>query len=168
MFGRSRRNQTDMETMKSVDMDSDVRAAAPAVRNARKALGDITNSIASIVTNNDQVTKRTGAFTAVVPTKEENLTTEMDTENSNTLSNRSSSPIDVSDRPYMQREADNIDARDTGNPLLCTCVINDMYEWFNKVEKNIMTNTSYMTTNQPHINERMRSILTDWLVRFYL
>lgn len=87
---------------------------------------------------------------------------EMDIANSN----RSPSGTIDSDRPYMQREADNIDARDAANPLLCTCVVNDMYEWFGKVEKGIMTNPAYMTTGQPHINERMRCILVDWLVRY--
>ena len=67
-------------------------------------------------------------------------------------------------REYMNREADDIDARDAGNPLLATCYVNEMYQNFNALERQYAVNANYMT-NQPYVNERMRAILVDWLVR---
>lgn len=69
----------------------------------------------------------------------------------------------VSERVYMQRPSDDIDARDSGNPVLATNYVNEMYENFNVLEKEVKVNPSYMT-NQPYVNERMRAILVDWLV----
>jgi hypothetical protein len=67
------------------------------------------------------------------------------------------------DRLYMRREADNIDIRDVDNPLLCTEVVNDMYDNFRRIEMEIRVDNNYMTT-QPHVNDKMRAILVDWLV----
>ena len=65
----------------------------------------------------------------------------------------------------MNRESDDIDARDAGNPLLATCYVNEMYQHFGNLERQYAVSPNYMT-NQPYVNERMRSILVDWLVRF--
>ena len=67
-------------------------------------------------------------------------------------------------RDYMNRESDDIDARDAGNPLLATCYVNEMYQHFNALERQYAVNANYMS-NQPYVNERMRAILVDWLVR---
>lgn len=75
-----------------------------------------------------------------------------------------SSSIDDA-RPYMRRDADNIDSRDIENPLLCTEVVNEMYENFKRIENEIKVDCNYMS-NQAHVNEKMRTILIDWLVRF--
>lgn len=68
------------------------------------------------------------------------------------------------DRAYMQRASDDIDARDSGNPLLAVSYVNEMYEKFNQLETELKVMPSYMN-NQSFINERMRAILIDWLVR---
>eukprot|EP01031_Cornospumella_fuschlensis_P050358 gene50358-61609_t len=34
-------------------------------------------------------------------------------------------PSNFADRPYMNRDVDDIDSRDAGNPLLCTGYVND-------------------------------------------
>ena len=67
-------------------------------------------------------------------------------------------------REYMQRQADDIDARDAENPLFCPEYVNDMYDIFRQLERQFQVNASYMT-NQPHINDKMRTILVDWLVK---
>jgi hypothetical protein len=70
-------------------------------------------------------------------------------------------------RPYMQRDADDIDTRDAANPLLCTDVVTEMYDHFCDLEQTHMVNASYMST-QSFINEKMRTILVDWLVEVHL
>jgi hypothetical protein len=74
-----------------------------------------------------------------------------------------SSSTRTSDRDYMRRESDDIDARDAGNPLLATCYVNEMYDNFGVLERKFSVSPSYMS-DQPYINERMRTILVDWLV----
>ena len=63
----------------------------------------------------------------------------------------------------MRREADDIDARDAKNQLLCSEYVNEMYDIFRQSEIEFRVNANYMLT-QPHINDRMRTILVDWLV----
>jgi len=46
-----------------------------------------------------------------------------------------SSDLSMEDRPYMRRPADDIDERDAENPLLCTEVVNQMYDNFGEAEK---------------------------------
>eukprot|EP01041_Mallomonas_annulata_P008985 gene8985-18595_t len=173
MFGRSKKYTADghVDTFKADDYDGNsIRAAAPPARS-RKALGDITNSIVTTApaSSKDAGPKKLGAFAQVVVSNHDNVVTEMDVAHAPPSSRSpTSGMMDNQDRPYMQREADNIDIRDTGNPLLCTSVVNEMYEYFAEVEKLIMTNPAYMSTSQPHINERMRCILIDWLVEVHL
>ena len=71
------------------------------------------------------------------------------------------------DRAYMLRPSDDIDARDAGNPVLATTYVNEMYVYYGETERKFSVNSAYMTT-QPYVNERMRSILVDWLVRLYI
>jgi hypothetical protein len=67
-------------------------------------------------------------------------------------------------RMYMQRACDDIDERDSENPLLVTEYVNEMYEHFSEVEKEFMVSHTYMS-RQEFVNEKMRAILVDWLVR---
>lgn len=112
----------------------------------RRVLGDITNS-----TSNDEVRSTgLGKKAVVVPA-------------AMVLSEEAT----VSDRPYMQRPSDDIDARDVGNPVLVSTYVDEMYEHFGDSEKKYMVNSNYMAS-QPYVNERMRTILVDWLVSLHV
>ena len=63
--------------------------------------------------------------------------------------------------------ADNIDERDTDDPLCVTSYVQDMYEHFRSKESSTSVRPVYME-DQRYINERMRSILVDWLVEVHL
>ena len=63
---------------------------------------------------------------------------------------------------YNRREADDIDARDANNPLMVTNYVQDIYAHMRQKEIASIS-TTYMQ-RQPHINEKMRAILIDWLV----
>lgn len=73
----------------------------------------------------------------------------------------------VSDRSYMQREVDDIDSRDHGNPLLVTAYVNEIYDHYCSLERANHVNPAYMA-GQEFINEKMRTILVDWLVEVHL
>lgn len=64
-------------------------------------------------------------------------------------------------------QVDNIDERDNGDPLCATEYVQDMYTLFREREYDTSVRPIYME-GQPHINERMRSILVDWLVEVHL
>ena len=64
----------------------------------------------------------------------------------------------------MLRPSDDIDARDAENPLLVTDYVNEMYHLFNEQEVLLAINHKYMSS-QPYVNEKMRCILIDWMVR---
>ncbi len=101
----------------------------------RRAFGDITN--AGAVMNNG-ANKPQAAFNAAAPVAES--------------------------RPYMDRGVDDIDARDGSNPLLASQCVNPMYEYFMESEKIFQVNPEYLQNNTL-INDKMRCILVDWLVR---
>jgi hypothetical protein len=63
--------------------------------------------------------------------------------------------------------ADKIDERDKDDPLCVTSYVQDMYGHFRSKEATTSVRPVYMD-NQPYINERMRSILIDWLVEVHL
>ena len=63
-------------------------------------------------------------------------------------------------------QPDNIDGRDSDDPLCVTDYVQEMYEYFRSKEELTSTRPVYME-NQPCINERMRSILVDWLVEVH-
>mmetsp|Transcript_38275 Transcript_38275/g.50440 ORF Transcript_38275/g.50440 Transcript_38275/m.50440 type:complete len:403 (+) Transcript_38275:329-1537(+) len=69
-------------------------------------------------------------------------------------------------RARSSRLPDDIDARDANEPLAVIEYVTDMYGYFKDREQNSI-NPAYMS-NQPHINERMRAILIDWLVEVHL
>lgn len=62
---------------------------------------------------------------------------------------------------------DDIDARDSDDPLCATSYVQDMYEHFRTKEVSTSVRPVYME-DQQYINERMRSILVDWLVEVHL
>lgn len=64
-------------------------------------------------------------------------------------------------------QVDNIDERDAGDPLFATKYVQDMYHHFREKEQSSSVRPIFME-NQPHINERMRSILVDWLAEVHL
>jgi hypothetical protein len=63
--------------------------------------------------------------------------------------------------------ADDIDERDADDPLCATSYVQEMYEHFRGKEHGTSVRPHYME-NQQFINERMRSILVDWLVEVHL
>jgi hypothetical protein len=65
---------------------------------------------------------------------------------------------------YNRREADDIDARDSSNPLMVTHYVQEIYSHYRQKEISCVSAT-YMQ-RQPHINEKMRAILIDWLVGY--
>ena len=76
-------------------------------------------------------------------------------------------PAASSSSAASRRVADNIDERDAHNPLAVTEYANDMYAHFREKEFRASVSSTYMT-RQPHINEKMRAILVDWLVEVHL
>ena len=64
-------------------------------------------------------------------------------------------------------QVDNIDERDADDPLCATEYVQEMYEYFRMKEASTSVRPVFMES-QPHINERMRSILVDWLVEVHL
>jgi len=68
---------------------------------------------------------------------------------------------------YQFGPSDDIDERDAEDPLCATEYVQDMYHHFRGKEAITSVRPLYME-NQPHINERMRSILVDWLVEVHL
>ena len=62
---------------------------------------------------------------------------------------------------------DDIDSRDQNDPLCVTSYVQDMYQHFSLKEADTSVRPFYMES-QPHINEKMRSILVDWLIEVHL
>jgi hypothetical protein len=68
---------------------------------------------------------------------------------------------------YQFGVPDNIDDRDAEDQLCVTAYVQDMYCHFREKEAASSVRPLYMES-QLHINERMRSILVDWLVEVHL
>lgn len=62
--------------------------------------------------------------------------------------------------------ADDIDERDSDDPLCVTSYVEDMYEHFRFKESSTSVRPGYMQ-QQPQITENMRAILVDWLVEVH-
>lgn len=71
------------------------------------------------------------------------------------------------DSYQMTGHTDNIDERDVDDPLCATGYVEDMYVHFREQELITSVRPVYME-GQTHINERMRSILVDWLIEVHL
>ena len=65
-------------------------------------------------------------------------------------------------------KVDNIDDRCKDDPLCATDYVQDMYDIFRKKEGLTAVLPVYMESTQSHINEKMRSILVDWLVEVHM
>lgn len=68
-------------------------------------------------------------------------------------------------RRYMQRPSEDIDERDSENPILATSCINELYENF-KAQEMLYAVHPYLTKErQPFLTEHMRAMVVNWLVR---
>jgi hypothetical protein len=71
------------------------------------------------------------------------------------------------DSYQMTGKLDDIDEGDKENPLCVSEYVEEMYSHFRYKEESTSVRPTYMES-QPHINNRMRSILVDWLVEVHL
>ncbi|KAI2510448.1 cyclin-like protein [Fragilaria crotonensis] len=133
----------------------------PAAMNARRAFRDVTNAARGAEMNPavGAVNKRSNAPVPIqLPARPEILV-------------ESRNPVEHirPDQNSYQHigQVDNIDERDADDPLCATEYVNDMYAHFRLIEGTKSVRPVFMET-QPHINERMRSILVDWLVEVHL
>lgn len=60
-------------------------------------------------------------------------------------------------------DVEDIDEEDELNPLLCAEYVKDIYKYMKKREKLLQVDPYF--SNQSEINEKMRSILVDWLIQ---
>jgi len=158
--------------------------------NSRRVLRDVTNS-----TVNDDVKKRgevnlnkrtvsvINENRVVLPVRQQSVQSIQGIENGAILPVRQQShiiaPVGIQGQAShgvapIRREAyqysgnvDDIDERDADDPLCATDYVQDMYQHFRMKELVTSVRPIYME-NQTHINERMRSILVDWLVEVHL
>ena len=149
-------------------LQSSVNTAAPAasknaiVGGARRGLRDITNVATGSAASGKAVVKPAAAKSGKPSTSlfsgtesaSGALASRTEPAESNSTSEASA---------YSRREADDIDARDASNPLMVTHYVQEIYAHMREKEVNCVSAT-YMQ-RQPHINEKMRAILIDWLVR---
>lgn len=61
----------------------------------------------------------------------------------------------------------DIDSQDRMNPLAASDYVNDIYNYYKRVENKYRVAPTYMSS-QADINEKMRAILVDWLVEVHL
>ena len=62
----------------------------------------------------------------------------------------------------------DIDAADKANPLACAEYVNQICNFWFRVEPSIHVQPTYMQSVQTDINDKMRAILIDWLVEVHL
>jgi hypothetical protein len=141
----------------SEQTDASLRMAAkPAVSNVRRrALGDITNAYSGEETKENFMVKKP-LVNLSQPTINEPIAPQV-------VSVRNAEDLQNDPRTYMQRPCDDIDSRDSDNPLLVTDYVNDMYVHFYEREKQYAVNPNYMF-KQSLVSDKMRCILIDWLV----
>lgn len=180
---RSLRPMDPMRVARKASGDIDV---TKRTSTRRRPLGDITNQENITSTTNEQLRKdirlssTTTATTTTVDTlppcasTSDIIMTEIFPEEHEPSSQGQQKAGDeeeeedyLNNRPYMNREVDDIDARDSENALLCSTYVEAMYENFRNVEQEFKVNPEYMK-NQPFINEKMRCVLIDWLVEVHL
>ena len=81
---------------------------------------------------------------------------------------RTTTTVNADPNSYqMTGTIDDVDARDKNDPLCVTSYVHEMYAHFRMKETVTSVRPLYMET-QPHINEKMRSILVDWLIEVHL
>ena len=114
-------------------------------------------SIAGQNGTRETATTRSGAFTRSSSMEETAMAEQ-----------RNTNAINADPNSYqMTGSVDNIDERDQNDPLCVTSYVNDMYNHFRMKETVTSVRPIYMET-QPHINQKMRSILVDWLIEVHL
>ena len=84
-----------------------------------------------------------------------------------TVTDATQQPVPNPSSYQYNGNSDNIDERDAEDPLCVTSYVQDMYHHFRSKEATTSVRPTFMEC-QPHINERMRSILVDWLVEVHL
>mmetsp|Transcript_11938 Transcript_11938/g.25856 ORF Transcript_11938/g.25856 Transcript_11938/m.25856 type:complete len:375 (+) Transcript_11938:242-1366(+) len=157
----------------------------------RRALRDVSNNAAQNADKNGQpnVTKRNGSSVALQPQRSVTLESreDADVSSANANANMNLPPPPAANHPALAPQApagnmdafmpgssyqysgpaDDIDERDSDDPLCATSYVQDMYEHFRSKEVSTSVRPVYMEEQQ-YINERMRSILVDWLVEVHL
>ncbi|CAM8968243.1 unnamed protein product [Rhodiola kirilowii] len=79
------------------------------------------------------------------------------------LTARSKAACGLTNKP--KESVVDIDAADAGNELAAVEYVEDMYKFYKLIEEEIKV-CDYMAT-QPEINQKMRSILIDWLIEVH-
>jgi len=133
--------------------------------NGRRAFRDVTNATRGVEPNPAGVNKRIAhapiPVHALIPTRTQSL-------ESRDAAPDAAPSIHRDPRSYQHiGQVDNIDERDSDDPLCATEYVMDMYRYFREKENATSVRPVYMKL-QNHINERMRSILVDWLVEVHL
>uniref|UniRef100_A0A1J3CQT7 Cyclin-B2-3 n=1 Tax=Noccaea caerulescens TaxID=107243 RepID=A0A1J3CQT7_NOCCA len=73
---------------------------------------------------------------------------------------------EMEDAEEKEEQVINIDACDEKNPLAVVEYIEDIYDFYKKIEEHSCVAPNYMD-NQKDLNERMRGILIDWLIEVH-
>ncbi|KAJ8531427.1 hypothetical protein K7X08_026861 [Anisodus acutangulus] len=83
-----------------------------------------------------------------------------------TLSHDNNTQMEIEMEDIFEETAINIDSDDTKNPLAVVDYVEDLYAYYSKMEVCSRISPDYMA-QQFDVNERMRSILIDWLVEVH-
>ncbi|KAM0057430.1 putative cyclin domain-containing protein [Helianthus debilis subsp. tardiflorus] len=76
-------------------------------------------------------------------------------------------PEEVEMEDIFEEPVVDIDISDTKNTLAVVEHVEELYAYYRKMEIYGMVSPNYMLTQQSDINERMRSILIDWLIEVH-
>lgn len=160
-------------------------------QGTRRALRDVSNRTTENEGKNGQpnVSKRNGTTAAAPLQPSRSVTLESRQETDPTANNNNNNDASMAQPPALNAAtnnppaqapeafnalsyqysgpADDIDARDSDDPLCATSYVQDMYEHFRLKEQSTSIRPVFME-DQQFINERMRSILVDWLVEVHL
>lgn len=144
-------------------------AKSGVIGGARRGLRDITNVSTGGNGASGKAVVKPAAAAAAKGSKSSATTFFTGSDDTAALSARSTDQSEVNGMgstseasAYNRREADDIDARDASNPLMVTHYVQEIYAHMR--EKEISAVSSTYMQRQPHINEKMRAILIDWLV----
>lgn len=73
-----------------------------------------------------------------------------------------------SNASFTTRNLPDIDAADRADPRQCAEYVNEIYDYWFRVEPQTWIKPTYMQNVQTDINDKMRAILIDWLVEVHL
>jgi cyclin B len=138
--------------------------------NTRRAFRDVTNAERNVEDRagaKPVVEKRNAHVPAVAPIISQDSTVPTLAHQHNHVPAQRSTFVTNSNSYQHTGQVDNIDERDAEDPLCATEYVQDMYDYFRMKEASTSVRPVFMES-QPHINERMRSILVDWLVEVHL